>query len=257
MVWSEEFNNSTSSIQPANPSLWNYDTNSFSSEPYTTYCDWESSLSPCLSSNPNTFVGTDGYLHLLALNPSEETYTTGRIDSYGFFSFQYGRLETRAKLPEGQGIWPAIWLLANNAYLPDVSASAYSEMDMVERINAAKTPDWIQGSIHGNYFDEAHEGISTIYQFPSGQSAADWHTYGMIWSPGSIAYYVDSPTNVYVTYTPASLDGISGAVWPFDLPQESFILIFLQVGGAWPGEPDSTTKFPAEMQVDYVRLYTN
>jgi beta-glucanase (GH16 family) len=78
----------------------------------------------------------------------------------------------------------------------------------------------------------------------------------MIWSPGSVTYYVDNPAQPYITYTPSSLSGLSGAVWPFD-SGANFIILNLAVGGDWPGPPDATTPFPSTMLVDYVRVYTN
>lgn len=78
----------------------------------------------------------------------------------------------------------------------------------------------------------------------------------MIWSKNSVAYYVDDATAPYVTYTPASMSGLSGATWPFN-GRANFILLNLAVGGAWPGSPNATTPFPAEMLVDYVRIYAN
>ncbi len=97
-----------------------------------------------------------------------------------------------------------------------------------------------------------------MYHFPAGQTAAGWHTYGMIWKPGSVAYYVDDPTSPYVTYkNPASLSGLTGAVWPFDSGDSAFMILNLAVGGGWPGNPSATTVFPASLLVDYVRLYAN
>jgi hypothetical protein len=85
----------------------------------------------------------------------------------------------------------------------------------------------------------------------------------MIWSPGSVSYYVsDTPNpanpNLYATYTPASLTPLNdGAIWPFDTGQANFIILNLAVGGSYPGSPNSNTPFPSEMLVDYVRIYTN
>jgi beta-glucanase (GH16 family) len=79
----------------------------------------------------------------------------------------------------------------------------------------------------------------------------------MIWKPGSVSYYVDDPLNPYATFTPASLNALPGANWPFDGGQSNFILLNLAIGGSWPGPPDNTTPFPSEMLVDYVRIYTN
>ena len=255
LVWSDEFANSTGSNAQPNPQLWTYDTgdSGFGNHELENYCAWGSNTSPCSTANPNAYVGTDGYLHIVAMQPTAGVYTSARLKTQGLFSFQYGRFEVRAQVPEAQGFWPAVWLMGNN--IATVNWPACGEMDVLERVNAAKTPDWNQGSIHGTGFTGGNLG--TVFDFPSGQTAAGWHTYGMIWSPGSVAYYVDDPTHPYVTYTPSSISGLSGAVWPFDAGQSNFILINLAVGGDWPGSPDATTPFPSEMLVDYVRVYTN
>jgi beta-glucanase (GH16 family) len=181
-------------------------------------------------------------------------YTSARLKSQGLFSFQYGRLEFRAQVPEAQGFWPAAWLLGNN--ITTVNWPACGEQDVLERVNAPLTPDWNEGSIHGTGFTGG-AGLGTKYSFPSGQTAAGWHTYGMIWSPGTVAYYIDDPAHPYATFTTGSLSGLSGAAWPFDVGQSNFILLNLAIGGDWPGLPNGTTPFPSEMVVDYVRIYTN
>jgi beta-glucanase (GH16 family) len=256
LVWSDEFTNSTGSPAQPNPAVWTYDTGTdcCGNNELEDYCAWGSSTPPCSTTNPSEYVGTDGYLHIKAQQPSTGVYTSARLKTQGLFSFQYGRIEFRAQVPEAQGFWPANWLLGNN--IANVNWPACGEMDVLERINGPGTPDWNQGSIHGTGFTGA-AGLGTQYPFPSGETAATFHTYGMIWSPGSVAYYVDDPTQPYVTYTPASLNGISGAVWPFDGGQSNFIILNLAIGGDWPGPPDSSTPFPSEMLVDYVRIYTN
>jgi beta-glucanase (GH16 family) len=77
----------------------------------------------------------------------------------------------------------------------------------------------------------------------------------MIWQPGSVQYYIDDPSNTYATYTQASLNSLPGAVWPFDSGNAQFFIINLAVGGSWPGSPNSSTPFPSETLVDYVRVY--
>jgi beta-glucanase (GH16 family) len=256
LVWSDEFTNSTGAIAQPNPEVWTYDTGNsgFGNGELENYCAWGSSTSPCSTANPSEYVGTDGYLHIEAQQPSAGVYTSARLKTQGLFSFQYGRFEVRAQVPEAQGFWPAAWLMGNN--IANVNWPACGEQDVLERINAAATPDWNLGSIHGTGFTGG-TGLGTFYDFPSGQTAAQWHSYGMIWSKGSVAYYVDDPTQPYVTYTNASLSGLSGAVWPFDAGQSNFILLNLAIGGDYPGPPDSSTPFPSEMLVDYVRIYTN
>jgi len=254
LVWSDEFANSTgANAQPAS-TTWTYDTGGggWGNSELETYCAWNSSVSPCSTSSPSVYVGTDGYLHIVAQQPSTGVYTSGRLKTQGLFNFQYGRIEIRAQLPEQQGLWPAGWLLGANSSI--VSWPACGEMDVMERVNAAGSPDWNEGSIHGTGFTGSNLG--TIYDFASGQTAAGWHTYGMIWQKGSVAYYIDDPTKPYVTYTTSSISGLSGSVWPFDAGP-SYVLLNLAVGGSWPGSPNSSTTFPASMLVDYVRIYTN
>ena len=255
LVWSDEFSNATTANAQPNPAVWTYETGAsgWGNSELEDYCAWASTISPCNPSTPSVYVGTDGYLHIVAAQPSPGVYTSARLKTQGLFSFQYGRIEFRAQVPEAQGFWPAAWLLGNN--VATANWPACGEMDVLERVNAAATPDWNAGSIHGTGFTGGNLG--TKYNFHAGQTAAGWHTYGMIWSKGSVAYYVDDPTQPYVTYTPSSIAGLSGSVWPYDSGQASFIILNLAVGGSWPGSPNSTTPFPAQMLVDYVRIYTN
>jgi beta-glucanase (GH16 family) len=260
MVWSDEFANSGGTNLGPSASIWTYDTgtNCCGNNELETYCAWNSSASPCDPNNPNAYIGTDGYLHVVARNPSASVYTSARLKSQGLFSFMYGRIEAKMKLPESQGMWPAFWLLGNN--IATISWPACGELDVMEHINGnnsspgggAPPPgyDWIAGSVHGGTAGNEANGSQTYHA--SGFSAAAWHTYGMIWSKGKIEYYVDDPTNIYATFTPANFPG----TWPFDVGPQ-FIILNLAVGGDWPGSPDKTTVFPGDMSVDYVRIYTN
>jgi beta-glucanase (GH16 family) len=255
LVWSDEFSSATGVNAQPNPAVWTYETGAsgWGNNELEDYCAWGSAISPCTASAPSAYVGGDGYLHIVAAQPTPGVYTSARLKTQGLFSFQYGRIEFRAQVPEAQGFWPAAWLLGNN--IATVNWPACGEMDVLERVNAAATPDWNAGSIHGAGFTGGNLG--TKYNFAAGQTAAGWHTYGMIWSKGSVAYYVDDPTQTYVTYTPSSIAGLSGSVWPYDSGQANFIILNMAVGGSWPGPPNSTTPFPAQMLVDYVRIYTN
>jgi beta-glucanase (GH16 family) len=261
LVWSDEFSNSTSVNAAPNPAIWTYDTGNsgFGNNELEDYCAWGSNASPCDAASPNAYVATDGYLHIVAQQTSPGVYTSGaftsaRLKTQGLFSFQYGRFEVRAQVPEAQGFWPAVWLMGNN--IATVNWPACGEQDVLERVNAAKSPDWNEGSVHGTGFTGS-TGLGTVFNFPTGQTAAGWHTYGMIWTPGSVAYYVDDPAHPYVTFSTSSLTGLAGAVWPFDAGQANFIILNLAVGGDWPGSPNATTPFPSQMLVDYVRVYTN
>lgn len=253
LVWSDEFTNTTGANISPNSATWAYDTGAsgWGNGELEDYCAAGSSTSPCSSSSPNVFVDTNGYLNIVAREPGTGVYTSGRMKTQGLFSFQYGRLEVRAQLPEAQGFWPAAWMMGNS--IATTGWPGCGEMDIMERVNAAASPDWNDGSIHATGVTGSHLG--TAYDFPTGVTASTWHTYGVFWRPGSVAYYVDTPTQPYVTYTKSSIAGFTGSVWPFD-SNDNFIILNLAVGGAWPGSPNGTTPFPSSLLVDYVRLYT-
>ena len=164
-VWSDEFTNSGSAPAEPNPAVWTYDTGNsgFGNHELENYCAWGSTIT-VLTANRNAYVGTDGYLHIVARQPSAGVYTSARLKSQGLFSFRYGRVEFRARVPEAQGYWPAAWSMGNN--ITTVQWPACGEMDILERVNAAKTPDWNEGSVHGTGFDG--EIMGTMYNFPRG-----------------------------------------------------------------------------------------
>jgi len=248
LVWSDEFNNTTSTPAQPSPANWTYATGGGqANSELETYCGWGSKAAYCDPSQPNAYVGTDGYLHIVARSAGNGIYTSARLRTEGLQSFQYGRMEARIQIPEGQGFWPAFWMLGDS--IASVGWPACGEADIME--NVGDKPGTVYGSIHGTGFTGSL--ISNSYSLPSEEKFGDgFHTYGMIWSPGKVAFYVDDPSNVYATETPANLP--RGAVWPFDSGKFFFILN-LAVGGTWPGNPDATTKFPANMLVDWVRVY--
>lgn len=168
-------------------------------------------------------------------------YTSARLKTLGLFSQQYGRFEARIKIPKGQGLWPAFWMMgADGSAWPSCG-----EIDVMENIGSR--PAVLVGSAHGpNYTGSA---ISSTYTLPPGNLSDDYHVYAIQWKQGEIDYYIDN--TLYETITPASMP-LNG-IWEFDKP--FYILINLAVGGNWPGSPDATTVFPAQMLIDYVRVY--
>jgi beta-glucanase (GH16 family) len=260
LVWSDEFSNAGTGNTLPDSKVWAYDTGfqCCGNNEQETYCAAGSATAPCDPANPNAYLDPAGILHITARHPSGTTYTSARLKTQGLFSFQYGRIEARVMLPESQGMWPAFWLLGNN--IVTLSWPGCGELDVMEHIDGSNSPlyvggtapgyDWIAGSVHGG--TSANEANGSQQYHPNGFSAAAWHTYGMIWSKGQVEFYVDDPGNVYATFTPANFPG----TWPFDQGPQ-FILLNLAVGGSWPGNVDGTTVFPGDMQVDYVRIYTN
>ncbi len=175
----------------------------------------------------------------------EREYTSARMQTKGRFSQQYGRLEARIKIPFGQGIWPAFWMLGDD--IAKVGWPTCGEIDIME--NIGREPGVVHGTIHGPGYSAA-KGIGSPFALPQGKKFSDdFHLYAVEWAPQAIRFYVDD--SLYATRTPADLP--SGAKWVYDHP--FFLLLNLAVGGYWPGYPDATTQFPQTMQVDYVRVY--
>jgi beta-glucanase (GH16 family) len=190
----------------------------------------------------------EGMLHVVARRDAATgQWTSARLISKGLKSFQYGRIEARIKIPEGEGVWPAFWMLGDD--IGKVEWPACGELDILE--NIGKEPGKVHGSVHGTGFTGTLLG--TVTELRSGKKfAGDFHTYGVIWAPGKVQYYVDDPGHPYATFTRADLP--QGAVWPFD-DGRYFVLLNLAMGGAWPGPPNSATAAQVEMLVDYVRVY--
>jgi len=176
-------------------------------------------------------------------------YTSARLKTLGKFSQTYGRFEARIKIPRGQGLWPAFWMLGTDIEKPGWPGCG--EIDIME--NIGKEPALVHGTIHGPGYSGGH-GIGAAYALPDAlpadqRFADDFHLFAVEWEPNVIRFYVDD--HLYATRTPADLP--KGAKWVYDHP--FFVLLNVAVGGDWPGNPDASSEFPQTMLVDYVRVY--
>lgn len=233
LVWSDEFNGAANS--PPDPSKWTYDLGGGG---------WgNKELEVYTNSTENVFHDGQGHLVIRALK-TDSGFTSGRIKTQGRFTVEYGRIEARIKIPSGQGIWPAFWMLG--ADISSVGWPACGEIDIME--NVGKEPSLVHGTVHGPGYSAAN-GISAKFESPSGRPFSDdFHVYSVVWEPDSIQFFVDS--TLYHRVRPADLP--PGAKWVYEHP--FFLLLNVAVGGAWPGDPDSTTPFPQSMLVDWVRV---
>ncbi|MFJ9422307.1 RICIN domain-containing protein [Streptomyces sp. NPDC101249] len=169
-------------------------------------------------------------------------YTSARLNTAGKFNAQYGHVEARMKIPRGQGMWPAFWMLGTPVNWPDSG-----EIDVME--NVGFEPSTVHGTLHGPGYSGSG-GIGAGYSLPGGQAFADaFHTFAVDWAPDSITWSVDG--TVYQRRTPADLGGRS---WVFNKP--FFLILNLAVGGYWPGDPDGSTAFPQQLLVDSVSVTT-
>ncbi len=170
-------------------------------------------------------------------------YTSGRILTARKFDFTYGKVEAAVKLPYGQGIWPAFWMLGAN-----VNSGApwpiCGEIDIMEHMG--REPSTIYGVIHGPGYSGGKR-LEASYSI-SGKFNDGFHKFAVEWEPNVIRWYCDG--NLYQTRTSADL---GGKPWVFD--HDFFIIFNLAVGGQWPGFPDPTTIFPQYLTIDYIRVY--
>lgn len=230
LVWSDDFEGARGAAPDER--WWGYDTGAggWGNRELETYTN----------SRDNSFLDGDGHLIIRAIR-TRSGYTSARLLSKGRYSVTYGRVEARLKLPHGQGIWPAFWMLGED--LPTAGWPGCGEIDIMEYIG--KTPDKVYFTLHGPGYSGAG-GLSMSHALTAPD---EFHTYAIEWSPGEIAFLFDGQ----LVRVLAPKDLPAGAKWVYDHPH--FLLLNLAVGGGWPGDPDTTTRFPQDYVVDYVRVY--
>jgi beta-glucanase (GH16 family) len=241
-IWQDEFNQPVGS--GPDPAKWVHDIgdNGWGNHELERYTDSRENSE--VVDDPDA---TDGRaLVIRAVRTAAGGYTSARIKTQGKFATGYGRIEARLKLPRGQGIWPAFWMLGDN--INQVPWPACGEIDIMELIG--HQPGTLYGTLHGPGYSGKH-GISKSIVLPGGAVFGDaYHVFGVDWTPGKIEWLLDG--QVYRTLTPADLP--AGAKWVFD-DSPFYLLLNFAVGGLWPGYPDATTQFPQEFRIDYVRVY--
>lgn len=234
LIWAEEFNYSGI----PDPNIWNMETggSGWGNNELQYYTDRIDNAS------------VDG--GMLTITAKEEAYggrdyTSARITTQNKFDFKYGRIEARMKLPYGQGIWPAFWMLGVN--INSVGWPACGEIDIMEMIGGSGRENTTYTTLHwdnnGNHADYG-EG----YTLSSGTFADDFHVFSVEWNAQQIKGYVDGNQFYSINITPAELS---------EFQNNFFVILNIAVGGNWPGYPDATTEFPQTMQIDYVRVYNN
>jgi len=198
----------------------------------------------------NAFI-QNGELVISAVKQSNGTYTSSRMKTQGKHSWKFGKIAARIRLPYGQGIWPAFWMLGDN--ITTVGWPKCGETDIMEMIGGGENrDDTIYGTIHWDQ-NNSHQSVgSGPHELPDPQFFyQDYHVFELEWSSTVMIWRLDS-----VEYFRASIDP---AQFPtreeFQLP--FFIILNVAVGGTWPGNPDATTLFPQSMYVDWVRVYQN
>jgi len=232
LVWADEFNGTS-----LNTSDWNYETGTGNS-------GWGNNELQYYMSD-NTLV-KDGVLTITAKRQSvfASDYTSSRLTTQGKKSFQFGRIDIRAALPKGQGLWPAIWMLGND--ISSVGWPKCGEIDIMELIGGSGSRDrTVHGTVHwddnGTKKDNGRPN-----SLLSGDFSQEWHVFSLIWDENEIKWLRDDIQYHSINISSAAMS---------EFRQKFFFIFNVAVGGNWPGSPDASTKFPQRMHVDYISVF--
>ena len=197
----------------------------------------------------NGFV-RDGKFVIKGIESSSE-YTSCKLRNQDSHAFKYGRVEVSAKVPEGKGLWPAIWMMP----LEEGKYGQWpkcGEIDIMEVLgdNVAKA----YGTLH---WGEPHAEKQGTVTLSSGTFASDFHTYAIEWEPGRIEWFIDGQSYLVVQDWFTGTSGAEAYPYPAPFDQDFCVQINLAIGGTWPGNPEKGAEYMAnaEFEIDYVRVY--
>lgn len=266
LVWSDEFEG-----KEIDRSKWDFDIgNGFYDYHAKQWIQgWGNGELQYYTREPENVFVKDGNLHIKAIKESIHQcgYTSARMktrkrDGGALFSQRYGKFEFRAKLPTGRGVWPALWMLPQNDHYGTWPSSG--EIDVLEA--RGQEPHKILGTLHfgSRWPANAHKENNII--LPDNGTIADFHIYAIEWEPGEIRWLLDGKQFAIQTFwwSSSRVEANKGIpptreedlnAWPAPFDQPFYLVMNVAVGGKFLGNPDNMTLFPAEMLVDYVRVY--
>lgn len=228
LVWNDEFDGNSLSTQ-----FWTYETGAGG---------WGNNELQYYRQENTTVEG--GLLTIEARKESHQNsnYTSSRLITKDKKTFTYGRVDIRALLPKGQGIWPALWMLGNN--ITTVGWPACGEIDIMEMIGGSGREKQVHGTLH--WYDNGHVNTGGTYTKSSGIFADEYHVFTIIWDENAIKWFVNDVQFHVIDITLAHMT-------EFHAPQ--FFIFNVAVGGNWPGNPNDATVFPQQLKVDYIRVF--
>lgn len=239
LIWADEFDGST--IDMAN---WNFQTGDGTA--YGLPPGWgNQELQIYTDKSENASIMADqgnSVLAITALKDNANGYTSARMTTESKVSMRYGRIDVKAKMPQGKGLWPAIWLLGDN--IDVVSWPGCGEIDIVEVLG--HNPDTLYTTLHYTNGEQKKGEIQNTHGLATGTYSDDYHVYSMDWTPESLSFSLDGQ----FLYEVPIADDMK------EFQRSAYILLNVAVGGYWPGNPDASTVFPQSMYVDYVRVYS-
>jgi beta-glucanase (GH16 family) len=266
LVWNDEFDGDR-----IDTSKWDFDLGNgfFDYKSHTWIPGWGNEELQYYTREPENVFVKNSQLTIRAVKESLHGcgYTSARLktrkrDGTPLFTKLYGRFEFRAKVPWGKGLWPALWLLPQDDKYGGWAASG--EIDVMEIVG--EKPHQVLNSIHFGSVYPKRSLITHVHDLPGGSTVADWHVYAVEWEPGEIRFYVDgvhTSTQSFWWSCSKTVDGAGVEAtrkadindWPAPFDQPFYIVMNVAVGGNFPGVPNPATQFPAELVIDYVRVY--
>lgn len=241
LVWSDEFDGNAGS--PPNPDNWVFDLGIG-----PDMDGWGNNQLEFNTDQPtNVSLDGNGSLAITAVlqDFAGRRYTSGRIKTQGRFAQRYGRIEARIKLPVGQGMWPAFWMLGDD--ITQVGWPQTGEIDIMEY--RGQDPNVVIGSVHGPGYSGGNAISQNFRREGDTGFDADFHVFAVEWDPSRISWWVDDQAYGFIGADSVNARG----EWVFDDP--FFILLNLAVGGSFVGDVGPDSIFPQAMLVDYVRVY--
>ncbi len=234
LVWADEFGGNT-----VNAQNWTYDLGGggWGNNELENY-------------NTTNAVVQDGELRITASKNADGTYSSSRLKTQGLQSWTYGKIAARMRLPQGQGIWPAFWMLGSN--VTTVSWPKCGEIDIMEMIGGGEDrDDSVYGTLHWDANGHASTGTSRIELKDPEIFHDDYHVFEVEWTPANIIWKIDG--------VETGRSSVDLALWPQmeEFHRPFFIVLNLAVGGDWPGSPNASTVFPQTLAVDWVRVYSS
>ncbi len=231
LVWAEEFDGAA-----LNSANWNYETGA---------TGWGNNELQFYRNDPGNVRVENGRMIITARKEQfgGAEYTSARVTTKGKKEFQYGRIDIRAKLPKGQGIWPALWMLGAN--ISQVGWPTCGETDIMELIG--HQPNKVHGTAHWGTTPPSTYRTGT-YTLTEGDFSQEYHVFSLIWVENSMQFLVDDQL-----YHTVNVGHVSPATYRHNAP--FFFIANVAVGGNWPGSPDASTVFPQSMYVDYIRVF--
>ncbi|KAA5827451.1 glycoside hydrolase family 16 protein [Algibacter amylolyticus] len=232
LIWEENFDGNS-----LNENNWNFELGNGC----PNLCGWGNNEMQLYTKNNHEVK--DGLLTIKA-KLKDSVYTSTRITTKNKFEFKYGKIEARAKLPVGKGLWPAFWMLGSN--IDKVGWPKCGEIDILEYVG--KEPGMVFTSLHtqDSHGDTINTKKSKIESIEEG-----FHVYAVNWTEDKIEFFIDN--QLFYTFIPKSVKDDN--IWPFN--QRFYVIVNLAIGGNYGGPEVDNTIFPQEFIIDYIKVYSN